>query len=112
MSVNRTGFQVTNDGLVIDKDVEAQLTYTFDWSAWLPEGDTIDTVEYTVAARINDPTPVVVVTQGVAAAGTNTFVELSGGQVNKSYIVTCKITTIDGLIDRRNFKLKVVARSA
>ena len=41
-----------------------------------------------------------------------TYVELSGGAKNKVYIVTAKITTSDGLVDRRNFRVNVVDRAA
>lgn len=112
MAINRNGFQVTNTGLVIDKDTEAQLTYTFNWSSWLDTGDTIDTVEYEVAARRNDPTPIVIESFGKADSNTDTYVELSGGQVDKTYVVTCKITTVNGLIDRRAFRVNVVDRQA
>jgi len=112
MAVNRSGFEQTNQGLEIDKDVEARLTYTFDWSEWLEDSDTIDTVEYTAAARRNDPTPLTIESSGITDSNTDTYVELSGGQVDKTYIVTAKVTTADGLIDRRNFRVKVVNRSA
>lgn len=111
MAINRTGFKQTNFGVEIDKDPAAQLTYTFDWSEWLENTDTISTVNYTVAARRNDPTPVAIETQGVAE-GTKTYVELSGGQATKTYIVTAQVTTANGLIDRRNFRLNVVERAA
>lgn len=106
----RGGFVQTNDYLVIAKDVEAQLIYTFDWSNWLATGDGISTAEYTVAARRNEPTPIVIESQGVD--GDNTYVELSGGAEDKTYIVTCKVTTTDGLIDRRSFRVNCEARSA
>lgn len=112
MAVNRTGFNQTNYGLEIDKDVEAQLTYTFDWSNWLESGDNIAAVEYSAAARRNDPTPLTIVSSGIADSATDTYVELAGGQASKTYIITCKITTQDGLIDRRNFRVNVVNRSA
>ena len=112
MPVNRTGFDQTSSGLNIEKDVEAQLTYTFNWSEWLPDGDTIASVAYSVAARRNDPTPIVIETSGLADGNTTTYVELSGGQVDKTYIVTAKITTDDGLIDRRSFRVNVTNRSA
>lgn len=111
MAINRTGFYQTNTGLSIDKDVEAQLIYTFDWSEWL-DGDTIQTVAYTVAARRNDPTPVTIEDQGIADVNTDTYVELAGGQALKTYVVTAQITTANGLIDRRSFRLNVVERSA
>lgn len=112
MAVNRSGFYQTNYGLEIDKDVEAQLSYTFNWSDWLDAGDTIATVVYTVAARRNDPTPITIESSGLADSNTDTYVELAGGQADKTYIVTCKVTTTDGLIDRRNFRVKCVDRSA
>lgn len=112
MAINRTGFEQTNQGLEIDKDVEAQLVYTFDWSTWLDDGDTIAAVEYSVAARRNDPTPVTIESSGITDSSTDTYVELAGGQADKTYIVTAKVTTSDGLVDRRNFRLKVVNRSA
>lgn len=111
MIINRTGFVQTTNGLSIDKDSEAQLTYTFDWTSWL-DGDTLATAEYSVAARINDPLPVTIVNSGIDAGMTQTYVELAGGADNKTYIVTVKITTANGLIDRRSFRVNVVARSA
>ena len=112
MAINRTGFIETNFGLEIDKDVNARLSYTFNWSDWLDSGDSIATVTYTVAARRNDPTPLVIQSSGRTDSNTDTFVELSGGQADKTYIVTCAITTANGLIDRRNFRINVRARSA
>jgi hypothetical protein len=110
--VNRTGFEQTNYGVNISKDVQARLTYTFDWSEWLDTGDTISTVDYEVAARRNDPTPIVKQSEGITGDGLNTYVELSGGQEDKVYIVTARVTTANGLIDRRNFRIHVENRSA
>ena len=112
MAINRTGFQQTNTGLVIDKDTEAQLIYTFDWSEWLESSDTIATSSYSVAARRNDPEPIVIQGEGIDANNTKTYVELSGGAANKVYIVTADVTTTNGLRDRRNFRINVVDRSA
>lgn len=106
----RSGFEQTIQGLTIKKDTEAQLIYTFEWSEWLPTGDSIDSSLYTITARANDPDPLEIESQGVD--GTKTYVELSNGQEGKVYTVTCKITTTNGLIDRRNFRVKVEARSA
>lgn len=112
MSINRTGFYQTNQGLEIDKDVEAVMIYTFDWSTWLDSGDTIAAVEYSAAARINDPSPITIVNSGITDTDTDTYVQLSGGQVNKTYVVTAKVTTGNGVVDRRNFRVKCVNRSA
>jgi hypothetical protein len=105
-----TGFEQTVQGLTIQKDTEAQLFYTFDWVDWLPDGDALDTVEYTVQARANDPDPLIKESEGIT--GTKTYIELSNGQVDKTYTVTAKITTADGLIDRRSFRVRVQDRSA
>lgn len=111
MIVNRSGFDQTSQGLVITKDTQAQLSYVFDWSEWLVGGDTITSVDYEVRARRNDPLPLNTVDEGIIN-NTETFIELSGGQENKTYIVNCKITTQNGLVDRRSFRIKIVERSA
>lgn len=111
MAINRTGFEQTNYGLEIAKDPQAQLVYTFDWSEWLDTGDAIAIAEYTVEARRNDPTPIVIEDSGVANS-TQTYVELSGGQHQKTYIVTVKVTTGNALVDRRQFRVNCVNRQA
>lgn len=110
MAINRTGFLQTNTGLEIDKDPEAELTYNFEWSDWLDTGDALATVEYSVAARRNDPTQITISTSGIS--GTKTYCHLTGGQAEKVYIVTAKITTNDGLVDRRAFRVNVKNRQA
>lgn len=105
-----SGFELINQTLWIDKDPEAQLIYTFDWSDWLTTGDGIDTAEYTVTARVNDPQPLLKVSEGIQ--GDKTYIELSEGQSGKSYTVSVKVTTNNGLIDSRFFKVKVAPRSA
>ena len=111
-NANRTGFEPTPNALWISKDSEAQLIYTFDWSNWLEDSDTISTVEYSVQARSNDPDPITIEDEGTAASNTKTYVELANGVDGKSYTVICKITTANGLIDRRTFKVQVQTRSA
>jgi hypothetical protein len=71
----------------------------------------VASVAYTLQVRANDPAPLVRESQGVQS-GLISFVELSGGQVGKIYTVTAAITTVDGLTDRRSFRIKVENRSA
>lgn len=104
------GFVQTIQGLQISKDPEAKLTYTLDWAQWLPQGDALSTAAWTIVARANDPDPLLKISDGIQ--GTKTYIELDEGQVGKSYTVYCKITTVDGLEDRRFFKVKVENRSA
>lgn len=110
MATSRSGFENTLQGLTIVKDTEAKLSYTFDWSEWLPQGDSLASVQYSIQARVNDPDPLTKVSEGIQ--GAKTYIELSEGQVDKSYTVTAKVTTVDGLIDRRSFRVKVQNRSA
>ena len=105
-----TGFEIINQTLWVTKDPEAKLTYTFDWTDWLPAGDSLTAAAYTLQVRANDPDPLVKVTSGIQ--GTKTYVQLSDGQVGKNYVVTVKVTTTNGLIDRRNFRVRVENRSA
>ena len=105
-----TGFTQTQQGLSVVKDTEAKLTYTFEWSEWIPTGDSLASVVYTIGARTNDPDPLVNITSGVT--GTKTYIKLDQGQVGKTYTVSAKITTTDGLIDRRSFRVKIEDRSA
>lgn len=112
MAINRGGFVKTSNGLEVVKDTEGQLTYTFDWTDWLESGDTIDTVTYTVAARRNDPTPLTIESSGITGSDKKTYVEISGGAKGKVYIITSKVETSDGIIDRRNFRMKVEDRTA
>lgn len=99
------GFQIIDQQLWITKDPEAQLFYTFDWTEWLDSTDTLSSVNYTVTTRVNDPVPLVKVSQGIN--GKKTYVELNNGQLGKSYTVSAKIVTGNGLEDRRSFKVKI-----
>jgi hypothetical protein len=105
-----SGFESSLQGLQITKDTEAKLTYTLDWSQWLPTGDSLSAVVWTIGTRANDPDPLIKESFGIQ--GTKTYIQLSNGQVNKSYTVTAKITTNDGLIDRRSFRIKIQDRTA
>jgi hypothetical protein len=105
-----SGFEQSIQGLTTRKDTNAQLIYTFDWSDWLPTGDTITASTYTITARANDPDPLAIHTQG--RTSTTTYVELKEGQEGKVYSVSVQITTANGLIDRRTFRVKVERRSA
>ena len=110
MSINRGGFFQTNTGLEIDKDPQAELTYTFQWSDWLDDGDGIASTEYSVVARRNDSSAITIESSGID--GTKTYAVLSGGQADKVYTVTAKITTNDGAVDRRAFRVNVKNRQA
>lgn len=107
-----TGYKQDQQGTWIAKDPEAKLVYTMDWSEWLSTGQTIVSVSYLENSRINDTAPLVIESEGITDASTKTYAEISGGAVGKVYTVTAEITTDDGSIDRRAFKIKIENRSA
>lgn len=107
-----TGYRQDTQGAWIAKDPEARLVYTMDWSEWLSTGQTVTAVSYSHNSRANDPDPLIINSQGIAAAGTKTYAEISGGSEGKTYAVTASITTDDGSLDRRSFKILVQKRFA
>jgi hypothetical protein len=112
MTQTITGYHQDNTGAWISKDPTAQLAYSMDWSAWLPTSDAIQTVSHTLQVRSNDPQPLTRISEGTAQTGTQTYVELAGGQVGKIYTITAYIVTQNGLKDSRSFRVKVENRSA
>lgn len=84
------------------KDPESVLDYTWDWSNWLTDDDSI-------------LTSVVIVPEGIAKDSTITdstkvTVWLSGGTVSTLYTLDCKIITANGRIDSRQMIIYVKDR--
>jgi hypothetical protein len=104
-----TGYKRDTLGSYIEKDPEAQLVYSMDWSEWLPSGDQLATATYTISTIAGDTAPLTRVSQGFTG-GTISYVELSGGRAREIYTVTAEITTSDGNTDRRAFRVKVINR--
>ena len=69
------------------KDPNAVLDYQFGWAEWL-DGDTIS------SRQIIADTGITVVTDTEAAGVVTAW--LSGGEVGRSYTVTCRIVTAGG----------------
>ena len=111
MTITRTGYEKDSQGSWIAKDTQAEITYSMDWSDWLLGTDTIESVEYTLQVRANDPAPLIKLGQGVLQHKI-TWVQVKSGQAGKVYTVTAKVTSGAGVIDRRYFRIKVEDRSA
>ena len=76
-----------------EKDPDAILDYTVDWSRWL-ETDTILASQWTVPTGL---------TEGSAThTPTSATVWLSGGTAGQAYTVTNRITTHGGRTDERS----------
>ncbi len=69
----------------IDKDPEAELDYSFDWAAWLAEGEAI--ASHSIIAE----TPLEVVTSSSAGAVVTAFVR--GGVDATLLRLTCRVVT-------------------
>lgn len=106
-----TGYLQDKEGTWIPKDRLATLTYSMDWSEWLPQGASIASVSYSLTNPQYNPTPLVINSSGVQG-GTITYAVLSGGTKGKIYTVTAAITLDNGQTDRRAFRVRVEDRSA
>ena len=105
----QTGFKQDVQGSYIEKDPGATLVYSLDWSDWLEANDFIANSTMSVGT-VAGASNVTVVTSGLTNNGTVTYAELSGGSAGHTYTVTNTITTDNGAVDVRRFKLKVVNR--
>jgi hypothetical protein len=106
-----TGYKQDTQGTYIVKDRLATLTYSMNWSEWLPTGVTVASVSYSVTPPTYNPTPLTLSSSGVSG-GNVTFVVLAAGTAGKIYTVTAQITLDNSQIDRRSFRVKVENRSA
>lgn len=105
-----SGFKRDVGGAYIDKDPAASLTYTVDWTDWLPTNTNLSTGSFTVSTIANDSNPVVVGASAVIDQNKSTVI-LSGGTAGEIYTVVNTITTDNGDTDRRRFRLRVLERS-
>lgn len=85
----------------IDKDPDATLDYSWDWSTWL-DGDTISSRSFVVDTGLT-----VVSSQEVAGVVT---AFISGGTAGQLLRATCRIVTALGRTDDRSIVLKIVER--
>ena len=104
-----TGFLKDNEGLYIMKDEDAVLTYSLDWSDWLPSGSVITGNTFSVETITGDTDALVKVSQ--SNSDTVTTIKISGGTSGKIYKVYNTITITGSLTERRYFRVKVTARS-
>lgn len=90
----------------MEKDPDAKLPYSVDWSKWLAnEGDTAASAAWTVPAGMTkESSPAETLVSGVAT------VWLSGGTLGQSYEVVCRLTTTAGRIDERTILIVIKSR--
>ena len=106
-----TGYKRDNEGLYIDKDPEAVLIYTFDWSNWLASGESITTSNWSIDAITGDTDPLTVDSSIIHNNGKQTIITLSGGTEGKIYTVYNTIVTDESETERKFFRVPVKKRS-
>ena len=84
------------------KDPNETLDFTFDWSSWLPSGDTISTSVFTVDAGITNASS--------SNTTTTATIFLSGGTAGTRYKVANRITTGGGRTAERTIIINVEDR--
>lgn len=72
------------------KDPDSTVDYTFDWSTWLPTGDTIS--DHTITPQSG------ITVDSSEAINSSTMIQvwLSGGTAGNTYSINCEVTTADG----------------
>lgn len=89
--------------MAFKKDPDATLDYQFDWTEYLtPISDSILSVVWTLSAGLTQ------VSQTFNATKAAIFV--SGGVIDDTETIACKITTSGGRIDERTISLSIVNR--
>lgn len=105
-----TGYKRDNKGSYIAKSPGAQLVYSMDWGTeWMPAGDNLASVSYTVSSHTGDTAPLTVVSEGTQ--GDVSYVELAGGTPGTVYTVTASIETANQRKDERGFRILCEERS-
>lgn len=100
-----SAFNTGKDGLPqVNKDPNAALDYTIDWSDWLG-ADVIAASTWTVASPAGG-----LVSTTPAYTNTAAKTWLSGGTAGQVVRVTNRITTSLGRIDDRSFNVRLVER--
>lgn len=104
-----TGFRADRDGAYIDKDPEATLDYSIDWTDWMPASDTINTSNWAVTSPAGDSDPITV-SSDAKTSYVSTAV-LTGGTAGNSYTLNNTIVTSNNITERRHFRVFVKNRS-
>lgn len=107
-----TGFRKDRTGSYIDKDPDAYLDYSVDWSDWMPTGDSLNGSSWTIETISGDSAPITTDANTYSSGTNKTTIWLDGGSAGENYTITNTITTTNGLTDERYFRVFVKQRSA
>jgi hypothetical protein len=93
---------VEQGGAVFEKDPEANLDYSFDWSGWLRQGEEITSSVFASSLGIEITTE--------ESFATHATAWVSGGEAMQPYRLSNRITTTEGRTDRRYIIIRVKQR--
>jgi hypothetical protein len=105
--MSTTGYLQDTTGAYIVKDPGSTLDYTIDWTNWLGT-DTVSSVTYTLASGITTSTAIG--GSATSTTDTTTTVNITGGTAGNIYNVKAEMTTTNGRVAVRNFRVKVQAQ--
>jgi hypothetical protein len=106
-----TGYKRDSESLYIDKDPEAVLIYTFDWSNWLGTGELITSSAWVVETISGDATPLTKDSDIIDTDSKKTIITLSGGTAGNIYDLTNKIVTDEPQTERKFLRIVVKNKS-
>lgn len=106
-----TGYKRDTESLYIDKDPQAVLLYTFDWSNWLASGESITSSTWEVETIAGDTNNLDDTASRIVPGNKKTEVELSLGTAGNIYKVYNKIVTDEGETERKFFRIVCKERS-
>jgi hypothetical protein len=111
MTITQSGFKKDVTGTYIVKDPGAIITYTVDWSDWLPTTSNISTSTWTLSTVSGDGANALSkVSDGITAANQNTYIEVQKGTDGNTYVAKNTVVTTDGTTDVRRFRIRVQDR--
>lgn len=107
-----TGFLKDQTGSYIPKDPSAVLTYTVEWSEWLPTSDTILSTTFTITPITGDPAGTALRVVSSGNTSTKSYAIIDRGTSGEIYTVAVFVITNNGNRDTRRFRIKVNERYA
>ena len=93
------GFQKDDEGYYIYKDPNATKEYNIDYSEWLIDGDTLQSVVWTV------PNGIIKEAEDIKPGNQICLIKLSGGSIGQNYLITAHIVTLNGREDDNSFRV-------
>lgn len=111
MTITQSGFKRDVQGTYIVKDPDSVITYTIDWSEWLPTNSNISTSTWSLSTVTGDGANALSkVSDGITSANQHTYIEVQKGTDGNTYIAKNTVVTTDGTTDVRRFRIRVQDR--